>query len=270
MDHVTLPTGVTLAVRDEGPRDGGGPALVFVHGVMLSGRVFEGQLERFGATHRVVAPDLRGHGGSEKTPAGHTVASYAADLRALFELLAVEKPVLVGWSMGAMVAWEYLQAHGQDQVRGLVIVDQPPSDFAWDGYAWGMFSPHVLDEAVQEIQTDLAGVAGIWAGLMLHDEASPHAALLTEEILKVPPSIGTSILVNQTLRDYRAFMPQIRVPTLVAFGGDDKATPPDAGRWIASQIPGSRLEIFEASSHCPFLEEAKAFDAALTDFLATL
>ena len=268
MRHVTLPTGVTLAVRERGPQDG--LPVVFVHGVMLSGRVFEGQLERFGARHRAIAPDLRGHGDSEKTPAGHTVASYAADLRALFELLDVDRPVLVGWSMGAMIAWEYLQAYGQGHVRGLVIVDQPPSDFAWDGYAWGMFSPHVLDEAVQEIQTDLAGVAGIWAGLMLHDEASPHAPLLVQDILKVPPSIGTSILVNQTLRDYRPFMAEIRVPTLVAFGGDDKATPPEAGRWIASQIPGARLEIFEASSHVPFLEEAEAFDAALQAFLDTL
>jgi pimeloyl-ACP methyl ester carboxylesterase len=259
---------VTLAVRDEGPRDA--LPVVFLHGVMLSGRVFQGQVERFGARHRVIVPDFRGHGESEKTVGGHTVATYAADLRALLKALDVQRPVLVGWSMGAMVAWEYLQAYGQDQVQGLVVVDQPPSDFAWDGYGWGMFSPHVLDEAVTEIQTDLGGVAGIWAGLMLHDEASPQAALLTEEILKVPPSIGTSILVNQTLRDYRPFMAEIRVPTLVAFGGDDKATPPDAGRWIASQIPGARLEIFDASSHCPFLEEPEAFDAALQSFLDTL
>ncbi len=268
MERVTLPSGVTLAVRSGGPSDG--VPVVFLHGVMLSGRVFEGQLERFADRFHVIAPDLRGHGDSDKTPDGHTVATYAADVRELLDALRVERPVLVGWSMGAMVAWDYLRTYGQDQVRGLVIVDQPPSDFAWDGYAWGMFSPHVLDEAVTEVQTDLAGVAGMWAGLMLHDEASPHAQLLAEEIVRVLPSIGTSILVNQTLRDYRSFMAEIRVPTLVAFGGDDKATPSDAGRWIASQIPGARLEIFDASSHCPFLEEPEAFEAALRSFLDTL
>ena len=60
------------------------------------------------------------------------------------------------------------------------------------------------------------------------------------------------------------------MPTLVAFGGDDKATNPAAGKWMAERILGARLEVFEASSHCPFFEEPEAFNAALERFLAEL
>ena len=76
--------------------------------------------------------------------------------------------------------------------------------------------------------------------------------------------------MDQTFRDYRSFLPQIQVPTLVAFGADDKATNPAAGKWIADVVPGARLEIFGRSSHCPFFEEPDAFNESLGAFLKEL
>jgi len=170
-----------------------------------------------------------------------------------------------------MVAYEYLSEFGQDSVAGLVIVDQPPADFAWGGgYEFGMFTVQEILHAVEGIQTDLAGLADGWAELMLHDPTPETKRSLVEEVTKVPPAIGTSILVDQTLRDYRGFLPTVRVPTLVAFGADDKATSPAAGHWIAETIPDARLEIFARSSHCPFLEEPDAFNHALASFLKEL
>jgi non-heme chloroperoxidase len=259
--------GASLSVVDSGK----GRPVVFLHGVMCSGRLFEPQVAHFSRGHRVVVPDFRGHGDSERTPGGHTVPNYARDMAALFEAIGVDRPVLVGWSMGAMVAYEYLREAGSEGVAGLVIVDQPPADFAWGGgYDFGLFTPEVLAESIEAIQTDVAAVAEEWAELMLHDPTPESVALLAGELAKVPPAIGTSILVDQTLRDYREFIPGIRVPTLVAFGGDDKATDPAAGKWIADAVPGSRLEIFDRSSHCPFFEEPEAFNRALEEFLAGL
>src|SRR5438105_11536896 len=223
---------------------------------MCSGRLFGEQLDGLSTSYRVVAPDFRGHGESDKPLSGHTVPNYARDLRGMLEAIGVHRPVLVGWSMGAMVAYEFLRELGEDSVAGLVIVDQPPADFAWGGgYQFGLFTPEGILHAVEGIQTDLPGLARGWAELMLHDPTPDQADLLVEEISKVPPAIGTTILVDQTLRDYRAFLAELRVPTLVAFGGDRKATDPAAGRWIAETMPDARLEIFERSSHCPFLEE---------------
>jgi non-heme chloroperoxidase len=92
-------------------------AVVFVHGMMCSGRFFARQIDRFAAGKRVIVPDLRGHGESEKPSGGHTVAGYAEDLRVLLECLEVSRPVMVGWLMGAMVAYEYLRASGSRSLR---------------------------------------------------------------------------------------------------------------------------------------------------------
>ncbi|HEY1331467.1 MAG TPA: alpha/beta hydrolase, partial [Actinomycetota bacterium] len=105
--------GVELNVRERGQ----GRPVLFLHGVMCSGRFFDPQLERAEAAgYRAIVPDLRGHGDSEKVLDGHTVPNYARDVHALLEARGAERPVLVGWSMGAMVAYEYLREFGQESV----------------------------------------------------------------------------------------------------------------------------------------------------------
>jgi non-heme chloroperoxidase len=255
---------VSFSVEDAGA----GPPVVFVHGWSMSGRFFGRQLDQLAGKHRVIIPDLRGHGRSEKITRGHTVPQYAADLNAILARLSVQRPVLVGWSMGAMVAYEYLRAFGPGSVAGLVIVDQPPSDFAWEGYEFGVFTMDSLREMNEQLQLDQAGVVAEFTELMLHEPDEPTLAWMRAEILQVPPVIASTILVDQTLRDYRGFLPQIGVPTLVLFGEDDKLTSPKAGRYIADRIPGARLRTFASSSHCPFWEESEAFNGAVAAFAA--
>jgi non-heme chloroperoxidase len=265
-DHMTdqlLSTGVTLHLIDVGQ----GTPIVFIHGATVSGRFFERQIPYFSHSYRVLIPDLRGHGQSEKILHGYTVATYARDLQALFEARHIEHPVLVGWSMGAMVAYEYVQQFGQEQVAGLVIVDQSPSDFAWEGYKFGLVTLQELSEVVEMLQTDQRTFAEQFAGLMQHAPSSTITTWMVEELMRVPAAIATSILVNQTSQDYRPFLAEIHLPTLLLFGRDNKVTPPEAGEYMARRIPGAQLQIFEQSSHCPFYEEAEAFNERLQLFL---
>src|SRR5215467_4101919 len=101
---------------------GNGRAVVFLHGVMMSRQFFKHQLPYFSRYYRTLAVDFRGHGDSDKALGGHTVSTYAQDLRTLFVTRRVERPVLVGWSMGAMVIFEYLKSFRQDDVAGIVII----------------------------------------------------------------------------------------------------------------------------------------------------
>jgi pimeloyl-ACP methyl ester carboxylesterase len=257
---------VTLSVEDVGR----GPGLVFVHGMWMSGRFFSAQVGHFAARRRVVVPDLRGHGDSGRPLVGHTIRRCARDLQALLDELDVRDPVLVGWSMGAMVCWEYLRTFGQDEVRGLVIVEQPPSDFAWPDYEFGAFTLPALRELIEGLQEDQRAVAEDFARAMLHEPDPDTIAWMTREILKVPPAVAATILVDETLQDYRSFLPRISVPTLVLFGEDDKLTDPRAGRFIADRVPGAELATFARSSHCPFVEEAPLFNATLDSFLERL
>lgn len=256
--------GVGFEVIDRGE----GRPVVFVHGMMCSGGFFARQVDRLAQGHRVIVPDLRGHGESDKPADGHTVAGYADDLHALLAELGVERPVLVGWSMGSMVGYEYLARHGADSLAALVIVDQPPSDFAWPDYEFGFFTPQILDQILEELQTSPDALIEMLVGMMLHDPQPADAEWMAGEMRKVAPVTAATILVSQTLKDYRPFLPEIGVPCLVAFGADPKLTSPDAGRYIAQRIPGARLELFEHSSHAPFWEEPDRFNAVMESFLA--
>jgi pimeloyl-ACP methyl ester carboxylesterase len=237
--------------------------------MMMSGRFFQRQAP-LAQSHRVVIPDLRGHGDSEKVLHGHTVANYARDLHELFEKLDLHRPVLIGWSMGVMVANEYLKQFGQDDVAGLVICEQVPSDFAWPDYKYGFFTPEVLAQFVDLIQMDAAAFAHELVDLMLHDPQPEDERWMEAEIVKVPPAIASTVLVNQTIRDDRPFYPTVKVPALVQFGRDQKLTNPEAGQYIQGLVPGAQLEIFENSSHCPFWEEAETFNQSISRFAASL
>jgi non-heme chloroperoxidase len=169
-----------------------------------------------------------------------------------------------------MVAYEFLRAFGADSVAGLAIVDQPPSDFAWDGYEFGPITPDALREMNEQIQNDQAAVVEELTGLMLHRPDEQTISWMRSEILQVPPVIASTILVDQTLRDYREFLPQINVPTLVLFGEDDKLSSPRAGEYIASRVPGASLRTFPESSHCPLWYESDSFNHAIADFATGL
>ena len=247
---------------------GSGQPVVFIHGWSMSGRFFRRQLEGLSDRFGVIVPDLRGHGASDKVLHGHTVPNYASDLHAILAELSVRRPVLVGWSMGAMVGYEYLRAYGSGGVAALVIVDQPPSDFAWEGYEFGVFTMAELLECSEQLQLDQAAVVDEFTKLMVHKPDEQTLEWMAAEILRVPPAIASTILLDQTLRDYRDFLPQIDVPALVLFGEDDKLTCPRAGEYIAERIPGARLQTFASSSHCPFWEESQAFNDAVASFVA--
>src|SRR5579862_8553751 len=108
---------------------GNGPVLLLVHGLWGSSRFFHKQMTPLAAKYRVIALDLRGHGRSSMTLADQTVPTYARDLRAFIEKLRLDEFIGVGWSMGAFVWWDYYKQFGISGLRGLVDIDQPPSDW---------------------------------------------------------------------------------------------------------------------------------------------
>jgi len=256
--------GARLHVIDEGS---GEPSLVFLHGAFVNGRFFQKQREYFAAHTRVVIPDFRGHGESDKVLSGHTVRRYARDVRSVLETLKVERPILVGWSMGAFVALEYVKEYGDGGRAGLAIGNQPPSDFAWPDYGFGGMNAEQLRDFIEQLNENPRELFEFAVPYMLHDPDPETVAWMVEEMLKLPPAAAASIMASQTLRDYRPYYPSVRKPCLVLFGADPKMTSPEAGKYIAERVQNGTLRLFERSSHCPFWEEPERFNRALHDFL---
>jgi pimeloyl-ACP methyl ester carboxylesterase len=111
--------GVALAYEERGQ---GSPPLVFVHGWSCDHRYFAPQVEHFSQRHRTVAVDLRGHGVSDAPRQEYTMSAFADDVAWLCRELHAEKPVVVGHSMGAVIALQ-LAAEHPDVPGAIVMVD---------------------------------------------------------------------------------------------------------------------------------------------------
>ena len=269
MAEIALETGVTLAYEETGSARG--PA-----GDPDPWRVDEPSVfpQADGSAiggNRVIAVDLRAHGGSEKAPAGHTIPQYGRDLDAFIRALDIDRPVLLGWSMGAFVAFDYIRQFGTGAIRGLVIVDESASDFKWDDWPHGFVDLPTLHSYISDVQDDKKAFLQHFVPAMFHNEQSgADVEWMVAECAKLPVGALTAILFDQSVQDYRELIPMIDVPVLDLLGSPRRAAPRLRSIAPARADPRCSLELFEDSGHCPFIEETERFNEVIGAFLASL
>ncbi|WP_431803880.1 alpha/beta fold hydrolase [Halobacillus andaensis] len=267
MNYLSIDSKTKLYYEGEGV----GQPVIFIHGVMMSSQFFQNQYPYFKEKYRTIMFDLRGHGKSSKVEYGHTVANYARDLKLLIENLDLKDVILVGWSMGAFVVWDYINQFGTNNVKAVTVVDQSPSDYLWEGWEYGAFTFEAIKEVMQAIQEDQESFNREFIyGMFKEKPADEVHKWILDEMMKVPASIASTIVFNQTAVDYRETLSNVDIPTLICFGRDDKFFPVAAGEYIQKRIPGSKLVPFEKSSHCLFLEEPDKFNKELDHFFQNL
>ena len=247
---------------------GDGTPVVFLHGVLMGSRFFNEQQNSIAEDHRPVVLDFRGHGRSAKSETGHTLPTYAADLEAFLESQSFENIVLVGWSMGSLVAWEYIDHFGTDRLSGFVSVEQQPLDLEQEDYEHGVFDFDELIDLMELAQTDHHELGAVLIDQMFANEPPADVRqLVFDEIARVPPAIKSAIFFDQSVRDYRDVLGDVDIPTLVCVGEDDTLLDPAGVEYIAEQTPNATLERFTDSGHCPFLEEPDKFNRVITEFV---
>jgi pimeloyl-ACP methyl ester carboxylesterase len=245
---------------------GEGVPVVFLHGVLMSSRFFSEQ-KPLSEEYQTITLDFRGHGRSEKTDTGHTLPQYARDLEAFLDARNLSDVVLVGWSMGSLVAWEYVRQFGTDRFRGFVSVEQQPLDLEQEGYDHGVFGFDELRGLMELAQTDPHELAWSLIEQMLVDEPDSVEQTLFDEITRVPPAIASAILFDQSVRDYRDAVTDVDVPTLVCLGEDETMLENAGVEYVAENTPDAEVERFPNSGHCPFLEEPERFNQVLSSFI---
>lgn len=269
MPEVTVAEDVTIAYDEDADPDQ--QSLLLLHGVSMSRRCFHRQLESLGERARVIALDLRDHGGSSKAASGHTIPQYARDVERFIAALGLEQPVLIGCSMGAFVAWDYLRQFGTGNVDGLVIFDEAASDFKWPDFPHGFIDLPTLHALMSDRQSDQRAFLEHLVPELFHQQQDPRdVEWMVAECMRLPLGALTAILFDQSVQDYRESVRAIDIPTLICCGRHDALLPVSGAYDLQDRISGSELVLFEDSGHCPFLEKAGKFNATVGTFITRL
>lgn len=269
MHTIELRNGSRLAYRDHGK----GPVMLLVHGWGVSGELFDEQVSALAGRFRLVVPDLPGHGASGEFTAGSAFASLADSLAELIATLKLDRICLLGWSLGAMVAWDLLQRHPESDIAALVTVDMVPrllNDAEWTFGLRAGTDHHAFDREIELIETDWPAYVELLAPRLSNPTAAGSAPSLMTRIKHSAINNHAasmariwSLMVEQ---DFRTFLPKISIPTLVVSGRQSALYRVPAGEWVAGQIPAARFELFTRSGHAPHLDEPQRFNQLLADF----
>ena len=213
---------------------------------------------------RAVAVDLPGYGDSvDLGPPGMDV--FVAALHALIADLAPQRTVLLGHSMGGMVAQEMV-ARDPARVQGLVLTCTSTSFGRTDG-AW---QAQFVAERLAPLEAGL-GMAGMAARLVpgLVSPAAPAAAqqIAREVMARVPERSYRAALRAIAGFDRRTALSDIRVPTLLLAGEHDRTAPPEVMQRMAARIAGSEFQCLARAGHIANVEAPTAFNAAVVSFL---
>jgi pimeloyl-ACP methyl ester carboxylesterase len=271
-----VPVGdVTLEVASAGS---GGRPLLLVHGFTGGKSDFTDWLDPLAERGwHAAAPDLRGHGGSEQPEAedAYSLVRFAADLDALADALGWTRLVLLGHSMGGMVAQVFALQPSGARLDGLVLMDT--SHGRPDG-----LDPDLVETGASIVRdggipllADVLRKAGpdplaTEADQRLRRERPGYAEFMDGKLLASSPAMWLAMTQEMVHGDDRLErLRQLRIPTLVMAGEQDAAFIGHSRR-MAAAIPTSTLAVIPGGGHCPQFEATDEWWSALASFLDTL
>jgi len=240
-------------------------AVIFLHGIGAGARSFAPQIGSFAAAgYQPVALDLPGYGMRMPVDA-MSFTALAEDVESTISQNALERPVLVGHSMGGMVVQTLLRRK-PDGYRAAVLSCTSPAF----GNPAGDFQKKFVADRLEPLETGytMADVAPAAMRGMMGPNADPAgAALFVEEYAKVPEATYRVAVQCLVSFDERANLANIQIPVLCLAAEHDRNAPPPVLEKMAGKIPGARYLCLPGLGHMPNLEAPPVFDAAIFDFL---
>jgi 3-oxoadipate enol-lactonase len=255
MPRVTTSNGYAIGYEQSGGGDS--TPIVFLHGVGSDKSVWWLQLKHFGETRRAIAFDYPGYGDSDPAPEGTSRDDYASAIISGMHELGVDRAHICGLSLGGVVA---IAMHSTDGGRcaSLVLADS--------------FAAHPDGQAIHErgvaASNDLRAMAEARVDILLAQPADPEVRReVVDTMARIDPAAYRIGAAAVWLADQRDRAHDIRVPTLVLCGTEDKVTPPALSRELTQLIPGARLEPIEGAGHLGNLERPDAFNTLVGAFI---
>jgi len=249
-------------VVESGPTDG--LPLLFSNSLGTDLRIWDRVLPLLPPGLRIIRYDTRGHGLTDCPPAPYHMGALVADAAALLDALQVKDAVIVGLSVGGIIA-QGLAAERPDLLRGIVLCDTAAKIGTAEMWQQRIDAVHAggieaLADATMErwfsatfLRDRAAELAG-WRNMLTRTPADGYTGC--------GAAIAETDLMDSTSR--------LRLPTLALGGSEDGATPPDLVRETADLIPGSRFHVVQGAGHLPCVEAPDIVATLITGFLDSL
>lgn len=272
--------GHKLVYREAGAAVDGAPArpvMLLVHGMAGSSATWKDAMGRLAERYHVIAPDLPGHGESDKPRQDYSLGAYANSLRDLMIALGIDRATVVGQSLGGGVTMQLAYQH-PNLCERLVLVSSGGlgPEVSWllrvftlpgAEYLMPALFPSFVRDTGNKVSQALAGRGIRWA--KAEQEWRAYVSLtepnnrqsFVRTLRAVVDPAGQSVSAHDKL--YLAS----RLPTLIIWGGDDRIIPVEHATAAHESIPGSRLVIFDESGHFPHAEEPERFVDTVNAFI---
>ncbi len=241
------------------------PPVILIHGAGGNHLYWPPEVRRLATlvancatTYRVFALDLPGHGKSSGVGL-QSINDYVRSVVNFMDAVGLWRAVIVGHSMGGAIAQTLALDHAE-RVAGLGLIGTGARLRVVPAMLSNTANPATFSLAVQTINE--------WA---FGPQADPHLkALAAKRMAETRPAVLHGDLLACDAFDVMDRLSEIRVPTLIICGTEDKLTPLTYSKNLATQIPEAALQTVEAAGHMVMLEEPRRVAGALTVFLKTV
>nr|MDO8100804.1 alpha/beta hydrolase [Candidatus Njordarchaeota archaeon] len=265
----TLRDGTKIFYKEEGS---GTPPIVLVHGWTMNSFVWQNQIPYLSKYYRVIAPDLKGHGASDKPQARYTPREYTEELNQLFDkLLAKEKFVLCGHSMGGFIALSYATDPAfSNKLKGLILCH---TTYALRGNPGMKGLADALKKGLlgsRKQAADTINRTGFNTKFI--NEHKDFFQKFIEETMKCPEHVMISCL-ESWIADYDVTdkLAQIDIPMLLISSDTDGQVDPKNSVYMKEHIKNSQLVVIKPKiGHHSMLESPEEFDKAIKGFMDRL
>jgi pimeloyl-ACP methyl ester carboxylesterase len=259
---------------------GSGPPLVLVHGITSSADTWALAMRGLAREHTVIAPDLLGHGASAKPRGDYSLGAYASGVRDLLAALGHDHVTIVGHSLGGGVAMQFAYQF-PERTQRLVLVSSGGLGREVNLLLRAAALPGaelVLPLLVPSWLERAVGAVG-WAGQRLGLRARPDLGEVVRGFLSLNDDEARAAFIHtlravidpggQRVSGHDRLYLASHLPTLIVWGERDPVIPVAHAHGAHAAMPGSRLEIFDASGHFPHMDDAVRFVEVLREFLET-
>jgi pimeloyl-ACP methyl ester carboxylesterase len=262
--------GMLVHLRDQGRRDDPAP-IVLLHGTSASLHTWEGWVAALQGKRRVISLDLPGFGLTGPFPDGdYRMSHYSAFLAKVLDQLQVKRAVVAGNSFGGQLAWQFALDHPQ-RVERLVLVDAAGYPRNATSIPIGFRLAQI--PALAPLMTNLLPRSMIESSVRnVYGDPSKVSDELIDRYYELTLRAGNRAALGQRFNQSEAGpghtrITELKMPTLILWGGRDQLIPPVNAEYFKRDIDGSRLVLFDDLGHVPQEEDAARTVAVLIDFL---